>query len=114
MDSLVDCSKETQVKVKSEEYQRKGKQIGIMGGTFNPVHMAHLVAAEQALTKLHLDEVWFIPDNIPPHKDAPLKVTARDRATMLDLATRDNPTSGSSSWSCLEGACLTPSIPCAT
>ena len=55
MDSLVDCSKETQVKVKSEEYQRKGKQIGIMGGTFNPVHMAHLVAAEQALTKLHLD-----------------------------------------------------------
>ena len=91
MDSLVDFSKETQVKVQTAESQRKGKQIGIMGGTFNPVHMAHLVAAEQAMTKLHLDEVWFILDNIPPHKDAPLNVSARDRATMLDLATRDNP-----------------------
>lgn len=46
--------------------------------------------AEQALTKLRLDEVWFIPDNIPPHKDAPL-TSAKDRASMLDLATRDNP-----------------------
>lgn len=72
------------------ENQKKGKQIGIMGGTFNPVHLAHLVSAEQALTKLRLDEVWFIPDNIPPHKDAPL-TSAKDRATMLDLATRDNP-----------------------
>ncbi|GFZ26676.1 nicotinate-nucleotide adenylyltransferase [Lactobacillus corticis] len=72
------------------ESKRAGRQIGIMGGTFNPVHIAHLVAAEQALTKLRLDEVWFIPDNIPPHKDAPL-TSAKDRATMLDLATRDNP-----------------------
>lgn len=73
-----------------EQSENKGKQIGIMGGTFNPVHIAHLVAAEQALTKLRLDEVWFIPDNIPPHKNAPL-TSAKDRATMLDLATRDNP-----------------------
>lgn len=78
-------------KVQPEEVRtNKGRQIGIMGGTFNPVHIAHLVAAEQAMTKLRLDEVWFIPDNIPPHKDAPL-TSARDRAAMLDLATRDNP-----------------------
>lgn len=78
-------------KVQPEEARtNKGRQIGIMGGTFNPVHIAHLVAAEQAMTKLRLDEVWFIPDNIPPHKDAPL-TSARDRAAMLDLATRDNP-----------------------
>ena len=75
---------------KLQEDKTRGRQIGIMGGTFNPVHIAHLVAAEQALTKLRLDEVWFIPDNIPPHKDAPL-TSAKDRATMLDLATRDNP-----------------------
>lgn len=75
---------------KLQKTNQNGRQIGIMGGTFNPVHMAHLVAAEQALTKLRLDEVWFIPDNIPPHKDAPL-TSAKDRATMLDLATRDNP-----------------------
>ncbi|KRL90998.1 nicotinate-nucleotide adenylyltransferase [Lactobacillus kalixensis] len=70
---------------------RPGRQIGIMGGTFNPVHIAHLVAAEQAMTKLRLDEVWFIPDNIPNLKKAPVNVTPKDRATMLDLATRDNP-----------------------
>ncbi|OOV11123.1 nicotinate-nucleotide adenylyltransferase [Lactobacillus delbrueckii subsp. lactis DSM 20072] len=104
MDSLVDFSKETQVKVQTAESQRKGKQIGIMGGTFNPVHMAHLVAAEQAMTKLHLDEVWFILDNIPPHKDAPLNVSARDRATMLDLATRTIPVSGLSCWNSSEAA----------
>lgn len=68
----------------------KGRQIGIMGGTFNPVHIAHLVAAEQAMTKLRLDEVWFIPDNIPNLKKAP-EVSPKDRATMLDLATRSNP-----------------------
>ena len=73
-----------------EQEHDRGRQIGIMGGTFNPVHIAHLVAAEQAMTKLKLDEVWFIPDNIPPHKNAPLTF-AKDRATMLDLATR-NPT----------------------
>ncbi|MGO2722393.1 MAG: nicotinate-nucleotide adenylyltransferase [Lactobacillus sp.] len=84
-------TKAPQVEFKPEiESKLAGRQIGIMGGTFNPVHIAHLVAAEQALTKLHLDEVWFIPDNIPPHKDAPL-TSARDRAAMLDLATRDNP-----------------------
>jgi nicotinate-nucleotide adenylyltransferase len=78
-------------KVKTEKLPTKaGKQIGIMGGTFNPVHIAHLVAAQQAMTKLRLDEVWFIPDNIPALKDAPL-TSAKDRATMLDLATRDNP-----------------------
>lgn len=94
MDSMVDFSSSSKatVKVQPEELNKeKGKQIGIMGGTFNPVHIAHLVAAEQAMTKLRLDEVWFIPDNIPPHKDAPIKVSARDRATMLDLATHDNP-----------------------
>lgn len=82
--------KEPVTKVETKRENIKGKQIGIMGGTFNPVHIAHLVAAEQAMTKLHLDEVWFIPDNIPPHKNAPL-TSAKDRATMLDLATHDNP-----------------------
>lgn len=80
-----------QTQIKVEKNQGKSRQIGIIGGTFNPVHLAHLVAAEQALTKLHLDEVWFIPDNIPPHKHIEQPVTPKDRATMLDLATCDNP-----------------------
>ncbi len=70
--------------------EQKGKQIGILGGTFNPVHTAHLIVGEQVLNKLHLDEIWFIPTNIPPLKNAPT-VSAQDRANMLDLVTNDNP-----------------------
>nr|WP_050999538.1 nicotinate-nucleotide adenylyltransferase [Lactobacillus hominis] len=66
-------------------------QIGIMGGTFNPVHMAHLVMAEQVRKKLHLDEIWFIPTNIPPHKELAGNVSAKDRCAMLELATHNNP-----------------------
>ena len=77
-------------KAELEQEKGRGRQIGIMGGTFNPVHIAHLVAAEQAMTKLRLDEVWFIPDNIPPHKNAPL-TSAKDRATLLDVAPEDIP-----------------------
>lgn len=92
MNNYAKCiEKKPTVKVEKQELKhKKGRQIGIMGGTFNPVHIAHLIAAEQVLTKLRLDEVWFIPDNIPPHKNAPL-VSAKDRATMLELATNDNP-----------------------
>lgn len=80
-----------EVAVKEETLaSQKGKQIGILGGTFNPVHTAHLIVGEQVLTKLHLDEIWFIPTNIPPLKNIPT-VSAQDRANMLELATQDNP-----------------------
>ncbi len=44
------------------------KKIGIIGGTFDPVHMGHLVAADQVLFYHNLDEVWFMPAYRPPHK----------------------------------------------
>lgn len=69
---------------------KKGKQIGILGGTFNPVHIAHLIIGEQVLSKLHLDEIWFIPTSVPPLKNVPT-VSVQDRANMLELATQDNP-----------------------
>lgn len=47
--------------------QKKGKKIGILGGTFNPPHIAHLLIAEQVGSQLGLDKVLFIPDFIPPH-----------------------------------------------
>lgn len=47
------------------------KRIGLFGGTFNPIHMGHLVLAECARDQLALDEVVFIPNRIPPHKEAP-------------------------------------------
>lgn len=44
------------------------KKIGILGGTFDPIHIAHLIAADQALFYVGLDEIWFMPAPIPPHK----------------------------------------------
>jgi len=44
-------------------------RVGILGGTFNPPHIGHIVLAKEAIRKLCLDKIFFIPTNIPPHKD---------------------------------------------
>ena len=62
------------------------KRIGILGGTFNPVHNGHLGIAKSALKKLHLDKVIFIPTYIPPHKKLQGNASAEDRLNMLRLA----------------------------
>lgn len=59
---------------------------GIFGGTFNPVHHGHLCLAEEAWFHAGLDELTFIPNNRPPHKDNP-EVTAEVRYQMLLAAT---------------------------
>lgn len=62
------------------------KKIGVYGGTFNPVHIGHLNAAKTALEELDLDEVLFIPVNLPPHKKSLNLVSSKDRLEMLRLA----------------------------
>lgn len=44
------------------------KKVGILGGTFDPVHIGHLIAADQAIFYANLDEIWFMPAPTPPHK----------------------------------------------
>lgn len=66
------------------------KKIGILGGTFNPVHLGHLVIADQVLNQLGLEEIRFMPDFIPPHIDKKFTIDASDRVNMLKLATKDN------------------------
>lgn len=67
------------------------KRIGIMGGTFNPVHMVHLILAENAYRTWELDEIMMLPNGDPPHK-TDIKVTpAADRLAMLQLAVKDIP-----------------------
>ena len=64
--------------------------IGLLGGTFNPVHFGHLRMAQELATQLHFDEVRFIPSANPPHKTTP-QVSAQHRARMVQLAISDNP-----------------------
>lgn len=66
-------------------------RLGIMGGTFDPIHMGHLVTAEVARQHFNLDHVIFIPAGNPPHKDISLINTAEHRYLMTLLAVIDNP-----------------------
>ena len=66
------------------------KTIGILGGTFNPIHFGHLRMAQELADALHLDSVRFIPAANPPHKDTPA-ITARHRAAMVQLGVANNP-----------------------
>lgn len=67
-----------------------GKRIGLMGGTFNPIHYGHLVTAEQALHQFNLDEIIFIPSGQPPHKKEDL-LGAEERYLMTTMATASHP-----------------------
>jgi nicotinate-nucleotide adenylyltransferase len=64
--------------------------IGILGGTFNPPHMGHLVMAQEALDQLGLDRVVFVPVAIPPHKEAREDPGADERVDLCRLAVGDD------------------------
>ena len=66
-------------------------RIGILGGTFNPIHTGHLILAEEAYFKLKLDKLIFVPAFIPPHKSTSDVISAKDRLEMVRLAIEDNP-----------------------
>jgi nicotinate-nucleotide adenylyltransferase len=63
-------------------------KIGILGGTFNPPHLGHLIIAEEVLMKQNLDEIWFMPNSQPPHKKA--NTSVEDRVKMVQLATKSH------------------------
>ena len=67
-----------------------GKRIGIMGGTFNPIHIGHLIMAETAYEEYRLDEVMFLPSKNPPHKKSSAIVKEADRKKMISLAIEGN------------------------
>ncbi|ADU52281.1 nicotinate (nicotinamide) nucleotide adenylyltransferase [Thermaerobacter marianensis DSM 12885] len=66
-------------------------QLGVLGGTFDPIHIGHLVAAEAARTHFRLDRVLFVPAGRPPHKDPAAVSDAEHRYRMTVLATAGNP-----------------------
>ncbi len=65
---------------------KKMKKIGIMGGTFNPIHNGHLCMAQAAYEQYHLDQVLFMPSQNPPHKEKKEIVRGEHRTRMIKLA----------------------------
>lgn len=65
--------------------------IGLLGGTFNPPHMGHLILAEQARIIFGLEKVLFVPTKIPPHKNHSSIISFHFRKKMLHHAISDNP-----------------------
>lgn len=66
-------------------------RIGLFGGTFNPIHLGHLRAAEEIRESFGLAQVVFIPARIPPHKQKEKIVSPSHRLAMVQLAIQDNP-----------------------
>lgn len=65
--------------------------IGIMGGTFNPIHVGHIKIAQSAYKQFSLDEVWFMPNHTPAYKSDKELVSGKDRIAMVELAIHDLP-----------------------
>jgi nicotinate-nucleotide adenylyltransferase len=69
-------------------------RVGLLGGTFNPPHIGHLVCAQEAWSQLDLDRVLLVPVNTPPHKDAPEDPGVAARVELCELAVGDDPRLG--------------------
>ena len=67
------------------------RRIGILGGTFDPLHMGHLITAEIVRVSAALDEIIFIPAARPPHKENKGEAPAEDRLLMVQCAVEGNP-----------------------
>lgn len=67
-------------------------KIGILGGTFDPIHLGHLFVAEAARDAFNLNKVLFIPTGDPPHKKSSRLASGKDRIQMIQKAICDNPT----------------------
>ena len=67
------------------------KKIGILGGTFDPIHYGHLLIAEHAFAQYMLDEVWIMPTGRSPHKEENQISDSEVRTNLIYCAIEDNP-----------------------
>jgi len=66
-------------------------RLALFGGTFDPIHSAHLTVAREAADQFHLDQVWFVPAAHPPHKSDQTGASYEDRCKMVELACHGDP-----------------------
>ncbi|MCK5825860.1 MAG: nicotinate (nicotinamide) nucleotide adenylyltransferase [Desulfuromusa sp.] len=66
-------------------------RIGLLGGTFNPIHFGHLHIAEEVVKSCNLAQVWFIPTCKPPHKQLADEISFANRLAMVEVALQDYP-----------------------
>jgi nicotinate-nucleotide adenylyltransferase len=66
-------------------------RLALFGGTFDPIHQAHLTVAREAADEFHLDQVWFVPAAHPPHKSDQSRADYEDRFRMTELACQADP-----------------------
>src|SRR5262245_56084017 len=71
--------------------QQLSRALGILGGTFDPIHDAHLAIAQAALETLDLERVLFVPAGLPPHKRDRVVTPPSHRVAMTELAVGGNP-----------------------
>ncbi|WP_203264763.1 nicotinate-nucleotide adenylyltransferase [Streptococcus uberis] len=76
----------TKVELEGKEKDKNRKQIGILGGNFNPIHNAHLILADQVRQQLGLDKVFLMPEYLPPHVDTKSTIDEKHRLEMVKLA----------------------------
>ena len=77
--------------LKYHEVPANMRRVGVLGGTFDPVHYGHLVIAEEVYATLQLTEIVFVPAGQPPHKTKVEITAAEHRLKMLELAIASNP-----------------------
>ena len=71
--------------------KERRKKVGILGGTFDPIHTGHLILAEEACEAFSLDYVLIMPNGNPPHKAGQVHASMAQRTRMAELAVADNP-----------------------
>ena len=68
-----------------------GRRIGILGGTFDPIHLGHLIVGQEVLDRCNLEMLIFLPSGEPPHKQYPEMASAESRLEMVKLAIAESP-----------------------
>jgi nicotinate-nucleotide adenylyltransferase len=74
-----------------ERSRAKTRHVGVLGGTFDPIHIGHLIVAQEVVSALHLETLYFLPAGDPPHKRDHVITPAQHRRSMVELAIAGNP-----------------------